>query len=336
MAAAWLTDNRHLDRMRYDHDLVARTGLDADEAASTAPDRVDHRPGARRRRRHDRAGPRNARDRRYPRSALGRGRRRRRARLRHAPRDQQHVVDQLPGAVQANRRPPPDRLGPGDHSRPVPRRRTTTRPADSASQWLRDQVLVGDDAATEPDLDDLTALAATAAPGAGDVLFTPWLAGERSPVDDHNARGGFHNLSLSTSRADLVRAVLEGVALQQPLVARSRRTLRPARLDPIRFIGGGAQSDLWCQIHADVMDRTVERVARTGARQPAGRGVDRRASPSASCAPSSSGRSSSVDSTFVPDPRPRATYDRLFAEFPKLYRSQRAMFRRLNRPRPGS
>ncbi|HWE70190.1 MAG TPA: FGGY-family carbohydrate kinase, partial [Acidimicrobiales bacterium] len=50
------------------------------------------------------------------------------------------------------------------------------------------------------------------ASGSGRVLFTPWLNGERTPVDDHTIRGGFHNLSLSTSPAEMVRAVYEGVA----------------------------------------------------------------------------------------------------------------------------
>ena len=48
--------------------------------------------------------------------------------------------------------------------------------------------------------------------GANGAIFTPWLNGERTPVDDHTIRGGFHNLSLGTSRRDMVRAVYEGVA----------------------------------------------------------------------------------------------------------------------------
>ncbi len=97
--------------------------------------------------------------------------------------------------------------------------------------------------------------------GSGDVLFTPWLAGERSPVDDRHARGGFHNLSLATTRAHLVRAVLEGVAYNSRWLHDAVERFVQRRLDPVRIIGGGATSDLWCQIHADVMGRTIERVA---------------------------------------------------------------------------
>jgi len=78
-------------------------------------------------------------------------------------------------------------------------------------------------------------------------------------VEDQFVRGGFHNLSLSASREDLVRAVFEG-GVQYPLLQAVERFTR-RRLEPIRFIGGGARSDVWCQIFADVLGRTIEQVA---------------------------------------------------------------------------
>ncbi len=93
------------------------------------------------------------------------------------------------------------------------------------------------------------------------MIFTPWLTGERSPIDDSNASAGFHNVSLATDRAAMVRAVLEGVAYNNHWLHEAVEKFAKRRLDPIRVFGGGAQSDLWCQIHADVMDRTIERVA---------------------------------------------------------------------------
>ena len=91
--------------------------------------------------------------------------------------------------------------------------------------WLRDNVLFPDDAlSTSGPSDDffgiLNDVASSVPVGSHGVLFTPWLNGERSPVDDHTIRGGFHNLSLSSTRADMVRAVFEGVALEFRLVAR--------------------------------------------------------------------------------------------------------------------
>ena len=104
--------------------------------------------------------------------------------------------------------------------------------------WLRDNVLFPDDAlsvnfsvpgrsplAPKNIFATLNDVAASVPVGTHGVLFTPWLNGERSPVDDHTIRGGFHNLSLSSTRADMVRAVFEGVALNSAwLLERSRNT----------------------------------------------------------------------------------------------------------------
>ena len=201
-------------------------------------------------------------------------------------------------------------------------------------QWLRDNVVAPADGLAEvpvPGFDAMTTLAESVPAGSGDVLFTPWLAGERSPVDDRNARGGFHNLSLHTTRAHLVRAVLEGVAYNSRWLHEAVERFVRRRLDPIRVIGGGAVSDLWCQIHADVMGRTVERVTGPlhanlrGAAILAGLALD-------AFAPGEVGRLVPVDNRFEPRPREQAVYERLYAEFPRLYRSQKPMFARLNRP----
>jgi xylulokinase len=96
------------------------------------------------------------------------------------------------------------------------------------------------------------------------------------------------------------------------------------------MVGGGAQSDLWCQIHADVMDRTIERVASPlvanlrGAALFAGLALG-------SVSPAQVRGLVEVDAVFAPDPARRATYDHLYREFPRLYRAQRGMFSRLNR-----
>jgi xylulokinase len=95
-------------------------------------------------------------------------------------------------------------------------------------------------------------------------------------------------------------------------------------------VGGGAQSDLWCQIHADVMDRTIERVADPMHAQL--RGVAVLAGMSLGHVDRVDVRDLvEVDATFTPDAAQRRVYDRLSAELPNLYTSQRKMFRRLNR-----
>ena len=118
--------------------------------------------------------------------------------------------------------------------------------AGLALTWARDTVLGGT-------YDELTALAATSPAGSNGVLFTPWLAGLRSPVDDRFARGGWHNLALHTTRADLTRAVLEGVAFNTRRLLAAVEKFVGEPLDPLRVIGGGAQSVSYT--HLDVYKR---------------------------------------------------------------------------------
>ena len=196
-------------------------------------------------------------------------------------------------------------------------------------QWFRDNVARADGSGV-PGYAEITAAASTAPAGAGGVIFTPWLTGERSPVDDRAARAGFHNISVATTQADLARAVLEGVAYNLRWLLEGAEHFTGRRLDPLRIIGGGAQSDLWCQIVADVCDRTVERVADPllcGLR-----GVAIAAGIALGAVTRDEVRALvPTDRTFRPDPGSRATYDRLYAEFPRLHKVQRPMFARLNR-----
>ncbi len=198
-------------------------------------------------------------------------------------------------------------------------------------EWFRDNVAARP-GAPPPSYDEVVALAGTAPPGAGGVLFTPWLTGERSPVDDRAARAGFHNVSVGTTQAHLARAVLEGVALNLRWLLEAAEHFTKVRMDPVRAIGGGAQSDLWCQVLADVCDRTIERVADPLLSGLRGAGL----SAGLALGEVSAGEVRAlvpVDAEFRPDPANRREYDRLFAEFPRLHRAQRRMFARLNAPR---
>ena len=196
-----------------------------------------------------------------------------------------------------------------------------------ALAWLRD-CLDGDDPSARAPFDELTALAATAAPGSGRLVFTPWLAGERSPVDDRHAPGGFHNLSLRTTRADLVRAVLEGVALNSRWLARRVERFVGQPLGTIRAIGGGATSPLWCSIYASVLDRPVEQVADPvlanlrGAALIAGLALG-------AVGPHEVRGLVPVAATHLPDPDAVTVYDELAGEFPRLYWAQKRTFARL-------
>lgn len=327
MTAAWLTDNRRLDLMEYDAKLVRMAGVDPAKLPPLVPSGSVIGP----------VQPSVAAELGISPTAL--------------------VVTGMPDLHSAA-------VGSGcvlDHethlsigtsgwiSCPLPDKKTdvlrqmTTVPGlgtggyllgnnqDSAGrclQWFRDNVAGGGATMTYA---DITALAATAPSGSGGVVFTPWLTGERSPVDDRAARAGFHNISVATTHADLARAVLEGVAYNLRWLLEAADHFTGRRLDPLRIIGGGAQSELWCQIVADVCDRTVERVA-----QPLLSGL-RGAATAARLAlgevtPHDVRSLVRTDRTFGPDAAAHAAHDRLFAEFPRLHKAQRPVFARLNPP----
>jgi xylulokinase len=195
-----------------------------------------------------------------------------------------------------------------------------------ALEWLKDCLSEGDEPCS---YEQLTALAGQAEPGSGGTLFTPWLAGERSPVDNRAARAGFHNLSLRTTRAELVRAVMEGVAFNARWLSEAVERFVGRPFGPIRVVGGGAVSPLWCSIYAGVLDRPIEQVTDPlhanlrGAALLAGIALGHlQLEEIRSLVP--------VEAVHHPDPATRMCYDRMFAEFPKLYSAQRGVFRRLN------
>jgi xylulokinase len=200
--------------------------------------------------------------------------------------------------------------------------------------WLRDNVLWPDDGlGTGPAPPDafqrIDALAATAPVGSGSVIFTPWLNGERTPVDDHTVRAAWLNQSLATTRADQTRAVLEGVAYNTKWLLDSVEKFVGRRLDPIRVIGGGAQSALWRQIHADVLDRTIELVADPHSANVRGAGflglvgLGRASFEEL-------GRSVAITDVARPDPAATAVYRPLAEEFRTYYRRTKSPHRRLN------
>jgi xylulokinase len=182
---------------------------------------------------------------------------------------------------------------------------------------------------------ELIELAATSPPGSRGVVFTPWLSGAQAPIADASARAGFHNITLDRTAADLSRAVLEGVAVQNALLLDVVETFlgsrrRPIRLEPIRIIGGGARSDLWCQMHADALDRTLERPVdpiNAGLR-----GAALTAAMSLGAVKAAEVRDLvKVDSTFHPDPAHRPLFESLAAGIRKLHKAQKRPLAQLRR-----
>jgi xylulokinase len=120
--------------------------------------------------------------------------------------------------------------------------------------WLRDAAAPG------VSFDELIGAAGDWPAGTEGLLFLPYLAGERTPHADPDARGAFVGLSVRHDRGALVRAVLEGVAfgLRDSLDLIAELGRKPALG---RVSGGGARSDLWLSIVASVLELSLERVA---------------------------------------------------------------------------
>jgi len=142
-----------------------------------------------------------------------------------------------------------------------------TQAAGQSFRWFRDLLKTN---SSGPSYDDLTREAALVPSGSDGVLWAPYLMGERTPHLDPNARGTLTGLAASHTRAHVTRAVLEGVAFSLKdtfsLFAEMHVPLRNIRLG-----GGGARSELWRQIQADVYAHEVEiLVAEEGAAYGAG------------------------------------------------------------------
>jgi xylulokinase len=125
--------------------------------------------------------------------------------------------------------------------------------AGGSLDWFCQSVL-GNGHAETPDWEEAFNLSERSQPGAGGVLFLPYLEGERSPVWDRHARGAWVGLRSATRRSDLARAVLEagGYGLRQ--FVELEHEFSTHRIHKLPTIGGGSVSDVWCQLKADIAD----------------------------------------------------------------------------------
>lgn len=128
--------------------------------------------------------------------------------------------------------------------------------AGGSLDWFRERLGSSNGRKASGSFEALTAEAETIPPGSDGLFFLPYLAGERTPHADPDARGCFIGLTLAHTRGHMVRAVMEGVtyALRDSLEI-IRELGVPVR--QIRASGGGARSELWLQMQADVFGQKV-------------------------------------------------------------------------------
>lgn len=166
-------------------------------------------------------------------------------------------------------------------------------------------------------------------PGAGGVIFTPWLHGNRCPFEDPKAAGMFFNIRLDTGKTEMLRAVLEGICyhLRWMLECEDKK-IKTA--DTLRFVGGGALSRVTCQILADVTGRTVETVAST--KDVGAVGAAMLVAVGSGCIGSLSEAGSLIkaESRYIPNAENKALYDRNYEVFKNLYAANKKSFAVLN------
>ena len=204
--------------------------------------------------------------------------------------------------------------------------------------WLRDKIVEYDDPLLGAGhvsrdegwiYDAFDKIIPTVPPGANGVLYTPWLYGERAPVDNPSLRAGFFNVSLDTNRSDLLRAVFEGVALNTRWLTGAVNRFLGAPVTSMVITGGGARSDSWCQIFADVLDMQIRRDARPVAVNARGAGW---------IGAVGTGMITFADipalmrndHVFEPDPTHRARYDGIFDVYRDLHKRLAPVYKRLN------
>lgn len=173
------------------------------------------------------------------------------------------------------------------------------------------------------------AVAASAPPGSGGVIFLPWLNGSVVPCENPHVRGGFVNLSIDTRRRHLARAIMEGLAFNSRWTREPAEKMMGRPFTRFIFSGGGALSDLWSQIHADILGVPIHQVADP---------LTSTARGTALLALTALGHLTvdqlpamvPIRQVFEPDPSNKAIYDRLYGQYRRLFSRNKDIFAALN------
>ncbi|MDO5153993.1 MAG: xylulokinase [Eubacteriales bacterium] len=194
--------------------------------------------------------------------------------------------------------------------------------AASCNKWLCDEILKTQDYAAEQAPITVDKL------GNNHVFFLPYLMGERSPINDTNARGTFIGMTMDTTRADLIQAVLEGVAFairDSFEVAKSLGISIPST----KICGGGSKSPLWRTIFANVLGIPLKMV-----KTEQGPGYGGAMLAMVGCGQYGSVQAASdalveVASTIEPDEALTALYEARYQQFREIYPACKTLFSKI-------
>lgn len=195
--------------------------------------------------------------------------------------------------------------------------------AASCNKWLMDEILKTEDYAGEQVPITADKL------GKNHVYFLPYLMGERSPINDTNARGTFIGMTMDSTRADLVQAVLEGVAFG------IRDSLEVARSQGIdiqrsKICGGGAKSPLWKKMFANILNVKLDILESEQGPGMGGAMLAMVADGTYSSVQEVCDKLVKVVDTVEPEPELVALYEERYQQFSKIYPAVKALFPQIN------
>jgi xylulokinase len=194
--------------------------------------------------------------------------------------------------------------------------------AASCNKWFSDEILRNKDyAALQAEIDP-------EALGKNRVFFLPYLMGERSPVNDTAARGVFMGMSMDTTRADLLLAVLEGVAFGLRDSVEVARALG-LEINVSRLCGGGAKSPLWRKMIANILNVNLEIPAIEEGPSMGGAMLAMVADGTYKDVQEAAGAIVKIVATEYPDPELVKKYDECYEKFNELYPTIKPLFEKI-------
>lgn len=191
--------------------------------------------------------------------------------------------------------------------------------AASCNKWLMDEIFQTSEYGAEQERITADKL------GRNHVYFLPYLMGERSPINDTNARGTFTGMTMDTTRADLTQAVLEGVAFG------IRDSLEIARAQGVevkrsKICGGGAKSPLWIRILASVLNVKLDLVESEQGPSMGGAMLAMVANGAYPSVQAACNKLVKVVDTVSPEPELVALYEARYRQFSKIYPAMKELF----------
>ena len=180
------------------------------------------------------------------------------------------------------------------------------------------------------DFESMLSLAQGSEPGAGRLIFLPYMSGELQPINDGNARGVLFGLSLSTERKHIVRAIMEGTAYA---IAHNLAIIETLGIPitEVRAVGGPTRSAFWCQVIADIIGRPLNVVSNEGGAPLGDALLAAKGVGLLQDAAEMALKAARIEHTYQPDPGLNDLYQGLFAIYRQLYPQVKEQYIQLSR-----